>query len=199
MPGGSRPALASLRIEHMFVYFSNGHVCSCRDAVTVWCPTGYRHRCPRVLVPALLRARCRPSGSCRFFRSWPGCSPAGGLPRGGTVLLGPASTPDTLLSPAPGTSGPSSQPQLSGTKPDAGIDEPAALAASGHIVSGVLVRSGRLAGARVSSSGRAGGRSRPSCHRPSPWLGRSLAKRRCDTARDRRSRLSRPGHSRATR
>ncbi len=37
-----------------------------------------------------------------------GLFPTGGLPRGGTVLLGPASTPDTRLSPAPGTSGPSS-------------------------------------------------------------------------------------------
>ena len=37
-----------------------------------------------------------------------GLFPGGGLPRGGTVLLGPAEVPDTLLSPALGTSGPSS-------------------------------------------------------------------------------------------
>ena len=37
-----------------------------------------------------------------------GLFPGGGLPRGGTVLLGPAVAPDTFLSPALGTSGPSS-------------------------------------------------------------------------------------------
>ncbi len=178
----------------MFVYCDHGLVCSCRDAVTAWWPTGYRHRfggsssppCSGPVAGRADSARSPGVGRAVSRRRAPegGHSPARA---GGGAGHIPQPCPRHVRS------------QLSRGKPDARIDELAVIAASGHVVSGVLVRSGRLARARACGSGRAGGRSRPSCRRASPWLGRSLAKRRCDAARDRRSRLSRPGHPRATR
>jgi hypothetical protein len=88
---------------------------------------------------------------------------------------------------------------LTRRKPGPGFDESAAFPAGRSVVSGALVRGGRSSRAWFRCSGRARGRSRPSRPRPSPWIGRPLAKRCCNTARDRRSRLSGSRHTSATR
>ncbi len=170
---------APLLIEHMFVYFGHGHVCSCRDAVSFRCPTGCRHRWAGSPVPPCdgpVAGGAGSAGSPGAGRAVPWWWPPEG--RHGPARAGIG----TRHAPRPSWHA-RSRPSVG--KPAAGIDEPAAPAARGPVVSGALVRSDRPAGTRVSGSGRVGCRSRPPCHHPQPWLRRSLAKRRCDVARDR--------------
>jgi len=203
-----------LHYEHMFVY--------CGPWPRMLLPRRRYYLVPDRPLGSLCRALVQPAPSSS---PGPSCSSCPGFVAGRAVAAGSSGAggavprrwaPERWHSPARAGDGPSDRAgagvghaarldlggvpsYFSRSKPGAGIDELVALVARRDIIPGALVRGGWPSSARVCSSGRTGGRSRPSRPRSSPRLGRSMAERCCDLARDRRSRLFGSGHSRAIR